>query len=508
MRSLFTPLVVALALCAAAGAWAQSLDRSGALFSPCLEWKLEHAGHSGNPFDVQAAAVFTHAASGERRTTGMFYDGDGTWKFRFSGTRTGKWTFVTRSSAAALNGKTGSVVIAGPVGGKVVHGFVTSVDGNRWGWQTGESADDIEPFVPQLVMARDLSAYRDTAKIDGDIQRWLVDHGFNGIHVAPLCRWFDLEQISADKIPAADPNPDPRTFEILEQLITRFHREGGLVHIWAWGDESRRMTPRKWGINGKADRRLQRYIAARLGPLPGWTMSYGFDLWEWVDGRQLAEWHRHLHEHFGWPHLLGGRWEKNQLSQATEVLDYASYEQHRPDYGKYVEMIEKRPTKPSFAEDRFRVREPSPYPDKDYDLDMTRRGLWHSTLAGGVANIWGYLSPSADEGGSQPYPNRQQIQTWARFFEHRFVRGMQRASHLTDGFALCSTHTGGSVLVVYKEDATSIGLDLSGMKSGLRAVAVDTKKPYAEIGIGTLKSESQTWKAPYQSDWAIAVESR
>ena len=117
-------------------------------------------------------------------------------------------------------------------------------------------------------------------------------------------------------------------------------------------------------------------------------MSYGFDLWEWVDGKQLDEWHRHLHQHFGWPHLLGGRWEKNQLSQATEALDYSSYEQHRPDYRKYVELIEKRPAKPSFAEDRFRVREPSPYPDKDYTLDMTRRGLWHSTMAGSVANIW------------------------------------------------------------------------------------------------------------------------
>jgi len=200
--------------------------------------------------------------------------------------------------------------------------------------------------------------------------------------------------------------------------------------------------------------------------------------------------------------------ETEHPRQATEALDYSSYEQHRPDYRKYVEMIEKRPGKPSFAEDRFRVREPSPYPDKDYDLDMTRRGLWHSTLAGGVANIWGYLSPSADEGGSQPYPNRQQIQTWARFFEDRFVRAMKRANHLTDGFALSSTNTRGSVLVFYKEDAKSIRLDLSGMRGAWRAVAVDTKKPYAEIGIGTLRPEPKTWNAPYQSDWAIAVESR
>jgi hypothetical protein len=167
-------------------------------------------------------------------------------------------------------------------------------------------------------------------------------------------------------------------------------------------------------------------------------------------------------------------------------------------------MIEKRPGKPSFAEDRFRVRKPSPYPGKDYDLDMTRRGLWHSTMAGGVANIWGYLVPSDDEGGSQPYPNREQIQTWSRFFKKRFVRGMQRANHLTDGFGLAST----SLLVFYKEDTDSIRLDLSGVKSTVRAVAVDTKKPYSEIDLGTLKSGPQTWKAAHQSDWALALETK
>jgi hypothetical protein len=494
--------IIVLAWLAVVGASAQSLDRAGSLFAPYLEWTLENRGHSGNPFDVDAKVVFTHP-SGETRTTGMFFDGEGSWKFRFSGTRSGQWTFQTRSAVAGLNGKTGTVLISAQPGAK--RGFVTSVDGRHWGRQTDESADSVQVFVPQLVMGRDLPAYRDAAKIDADIQRWLVDHGFNGIHVGVLCRWFDIDEIDADKIAGADPNPDPRTFEILEQVITRFHRAGGLVHIWAWGDESRHMTPTKWGINGKVDKRLQRYIAARLGPLPGWTMGYGFDLWEWVDGKQLAEWHDHLHSHLGWKHLLGGRWEKNELTQATEALDYSSYELLRPDYRKYVETIEKRPGKPSFAEDRFRVRKPSPYPEKDYDLDMTRRGLWHSALAGGVANIWGYLVPTADEGGSQPYPNREQIRTYAKFFEHRFRRGMQRANDRTDGYALTWKNENGSRFVFYKEDATAIRLDLSGMKTDARAVAVDTKKAYQEIDLGKLQPRDQTWKAPHLSDWAIAV---
>ena len=37
------------------------------------------------------------------------------------------------------------------------------------------------------------------------------------------------------------------------------------------------------------------------------------------------------------------------------------------------------------------------------------------------------------------------------------------------------------------------------------AVAVDALKPYREIELGELSPREHVWKAPYQSDWAIAV---
>ena len=74
-------------------------------------------------------------------------------------------------------------------------------------------------------------------------------------------------------------------------MVVIAHRNGASLHMWAWGDESRRWTPiGVGGINGTPDRRLQRYIASRLGPLPGWTMGYGFDLQEWVSESQTQAW--------------------------------------------------------------------------------------------------------------------------------------------------------------------------------------------------------------------------
>ena len=59
--------------------------------------------------------------------------------------------------------------------------------------------------------------------------------------------------------------------------------------------------------------------------------------------------------------------------------------------------------------------------------------------------------------------------------------------------------------LLYKEDTASVSLDLAEMPGAHRAVAVDTRKPYAELDVGQLEPSQQTGIAPYQSDWAIAV---
>ena len=487
--------VAALMVSGGGALGAGSLDRRARQWAPFVEWGLENATFRGNPYDVVATATFVHEGSGEKRTTGMFYAGEGTWRFRFTGTRAGRWTFATASEDPDLAGKKGTVAGEPNPG---VAGFVTKF-GNKWGRLGTDRA-----FVPQLVMfAEPNGYYRKPKVIDAAIQTFLVEHGFNGFHT-PVCgRWFDIDEQRSDRIRSRDPSPDPRTFEALELLITKTHAAGGMVHLWAWGDDSRRWTPTRWGKNGTVDRRLQRYLAARLGPLPGWTMGYGFDLWEWVKEEDLRGWHRHLHEQLGWSHFLGGRAHKNRLTQICEGLDYAGYEQHRPDYKTYVATIETRPDRPAFSEDRFRIRPSTRYRDKDYDMARTRRGLWHSTMAGGVANIWGHLDRQSGGVGSIPYPKPHWIKTCSRFFRDRFRKDMRRDNGLTDG--VCLTRPGRRHFVFYKEDAASIRMDLSAMAGPQTAVAVDALEPYAELDLGTLPPRRQTWKAPHKSDWAIAV---
>ncbi|HLU47754.1 MAG TPA: hypothetical protein VK116_06710, partial [Planctomycetota bacterium] len=192
-------------------------------------------------------------------------------------------------------------------------------------------------------------------------------------------------------------------------------------------------------------------------------------------------------------------------AKLNEGMGYFGYEHLRPTYPVYRAAIEALPGRPVFSEDRFRIRVPPRYPEKDYDEELTRRGFYHATLAGGVAGIWGTNHPGGWGPGdlSRPYPHPEIVKTWARFFEHRFTVDMESRSDDAGTYAL--VRKGGKGFVIYREDASAIELDLTSLPESSSGVAVDTKRAYEEIPIAALEPGKRTWKAPYESDWVIAI---
>jgi hypothetical protein len=92
---------------------------------------------------------------------------------------------------------------------------------------------------------------------------------------------------------------------VLETIITRVHQIGGACHIWLWHSNTN-------ALNGdpmnEKDQRNLRYLAARLGPLPGWSISYGVDVENgWISREDLDDWKSFLEEHMGWNHFIGAR---------------------------------------------------------------------------------------------------------------------------------------------------------------------------------------------------------
>ncbi len=484
-------------------------DRAGIMWR-CMEWSVENVSCSGNPFDVVATVTFNHADSGEKRTTEIFYDGARTWKFRFTATQPGKWTFATKGDVPALNGHRGAITVKENVDPKI-KGFLANL-GNKYAIQA-KNGSDIKGYIFNIYMGRvKLSAFlddfgTDMKQVERKAKSYLehaLSDGFEIVFVHVNSNWFKFGAKKHSEHNSE--NPEPLTFRVLEKIIKTVHASGGRVHIWAWGDESRKWTPRGvlGGINGKADRRLQRYIAARLGPLPGWTMGYGFDLHEWTNAEELNAWAAFLHKHFGWQHLLCARGQR--LKGPFNINSYDGFGRgvtltttsHGPvDYQEIVEDLDGDLELPHLYEERHSYKRSG----FNLDMDGTRRLLWSESMAGGMGGFWGFYPESP-----HPYPNPEQLRTHYTFWhtKKRFMLDMQRANNLASGGYVLrvpsNTH-----YIFYNENASSIRMNLSRMAGVQPGIAVDTKKEYDEIEIGTLSSKEHIWKAPYRSDWTIAV---
>lgn len=452
-----------------------------------------------NPFDVVAKVNFTRESDVKARDTEMFFAND-SMHFRFADFEPGEWGFETRSKKENLNGYTGKVIVK-PAKGEP-NGYLVA-NGKKWFWNGSQKAT-----VPQLVMVDVLKRYQSEAAQNEAITAFLKEHGFNGFHMPGITMgWFDLEKSGGRYTEIGDdPNPSPEAFDVLEQFIWNTYQAGGQFHFWWWGDESRKKTPIKWGINGKVDQRLLRYFAARLGAIPGWSTSYGFDLIEWVKPEELQQWHDHLKAKLLLPHLISGRSRKHLMTPYADDLSYESFEHHRPSYETYLSIYQNSKNKPVFSEDRFRIRNRTQFAPKDYTEELTIKGLWHSTMAGGVANIWGNLAlPDGKNNArhSQPYQNKEALKTYHAFFfdKERFALDFEPIQHEEE--MMWASVPSKNIVVGFVENVGSVTATSFPTGSVQKIIAVDVYKAYKEVII--FQDKNGTFQLPYASGWGLII---
>ena len=82
-----------------------------------------------------------------------------------------------------------------------------------------------------------------------------------------------------------------KTFAALEAAASEWSERGGWMHLWMWGKGSDGdFTHLPGGYDKTQSKRLNRHIAARLGPVPGWSMGIGWDVEFWIDQTKLKWW--------------------------------------------------------------------------------------------------------------------------------------------------------------------------------------------------------------------------
>lgn len=523
------------------GAVAVDLGSRVATMWQCVEFDLINTSHSGNPFDLVAKVSFTHDQ--EKRTTEMFYVGDNTWRFRFTGTRSGMWRFSTSSRDRDLTGHTGAITVM-PRANAKSSGFLTHV-GNKYATME-EDTDHLKGTVYQVYMNQQdyEQQYRHATRILGHPSRvnliedyWqdTRNNGFNVYFFSVFYSWFQMGALSINDFSrpndAALEGPDLDLFDTLEMAIRHAHERGGHTHIWAWGDNDRKQTPNHLagGFRGRRHQRLIRYIAARLGPLPGWSMNFGFDTIEMPNAEaDTAWWADQLNRTMGWPHILTSRGWKDDSFGANSFAGFGGnpYELETSDKGpaNYREIrrhLETHKRKPSIYEERHTYNRWECWPGTVQEPDRlnetgSRRLIWWETMAGGMGGFFGHFSerfnrygPFRPEGPCGYYPEslKQAFRTFGEFWGQGRLRlsmspDNERVSEAT-GYCLADfdkTH-----FVFFVEDTDSVTIDLTGMPGSQPAVLVDTKARYAEIDRGLLVAGVHRLRLGQRSDWAVAI---
>lgn len=472
------------------------------MFSP-IEKRFPNPSYSGNPFDLIATAQFTHTATDETITTELYYLESDTWAFKFTGTKPGAWSYITKSSDPDLDGKRGTFTVVAQTNTKIT-GFLTHSK-NRFAVPDHEG--NLKAYLFNVYMNledfRTVSTFKSQSKIDAYLDE-AQNNGFKIVYLSiGPSNWM------TDR--SGDVDPELETFEVLESLVSSAHERGMRVHLWAWGDREGSSTPDGYsgGINGPVDRRLQRYIAARLGPMPGWTMGYGYDLHEWVSGSQLESWARFMHEKMGYDHLLSARSHEFSGSRTSVINSYEGVGRsvelttspYGPaDYDEVLKHMNSDTSRPHMYEERHTYLRPN----YDLDMDGTRRLLWWQAMSGGLGGFYGfYRESSSSVFRGFPYPRPEQLRAFSGFWDERFDLDLRTCNGLTDGVSLCAP---GESYVFYKENTNRISMDLSGMGSrSFTVTAMDTKTgSYRDIGTKT--SSYTRFDAPHTSDWVVHVQ--
>jgi len=237
----------------------------------------------GNPFvDVRVSAEFRH----EHRALVVdgFYDGDGTYRIRFSPDMDGEWRYTTRSNRRELDGRTGTVSCTAPAAPN--HGPVVVRNTYHFGYADGTR---YLPFgttcyawthQPEALQEQTLATLR-TAP-------------FNKMRMCVFPKWYEYNRDEPRLYPFVNRNDytrfDPAFWRNLESRIRQLQALGIEADLILFHPYDH------WGyalMGAEADERYLRYAVARLAAYRNvwWSMANEWDL---VKGKSKSEWDRYF----------------------------------------------------------------------------------------------------------------------------------------------------------------------------------------------------------------------
>lgn len=350
-----------------------------------------------NPFvDVTLEAEFRCGPVSVRATG--FYDGDGVWRVRCMPSRTGVWSYRTRSNIRALSAKTGSFkctpassTVHGPV--RVAHGVhLAYADGTpyvacgttAYGWMN----------QPMERVKQTLSTLR--------------AHDFNKIRCCVFPKEYDynhddppmfaFERRSDGSFDLTRPNP--AFFRHLEWCIRRLGTMGIecdliLFHPYdRWGFQS---------MPADADDRYLTYVVARLASLRNvwWSLANEFDFMRHKCDHDFYRYLSIITRHDPYNHLCGNHNGTRMFDHSHARITHVSLQWQQDDYGEVRRL-------------RDTFRKPVVLDESGYEGDINHG--WGCLSAGEVVHraLMTIVLGGHAAGHGETYWNSREVLWWGK----------------------------------------------------------------------------------------------
>jgi hypothetical protein len=358
--------------CFCAGAFVASLVTSNlfAANSTVEQWGVFEVGligpTKGNPFlDVKFSAKFTQGDLTVQANG--FYDGEGIYRVRFMPETPGEWRYVTASSSAELNGKTGEVTVTKPAGQD--HGPVRVAHTYHFAYADGTPYKELGTtcYVWELQ----------PEALQQETLKTLASAPFNKLRFCVFPKhytWNTNEPILYPFAGAPTTNWDftrfnPKYFQHLEQSVLALQTLGIEADIILFHpyDEGH------WGFDrmpAEADDRYLRYVIARLSAYRNvwWSLANEWDFMKEKKESDFVRFGEIISHDDPYHHLLSIHNGRKIFNHTLPWITHASIQN-----GSAVEEIGRA----GMYRDAY--QKPVVYDEVKYE--------------GNIANRWGQLSP-------------------------------------------------------------------------------------------------------------------
>jgi hypothetical protein len=327
-----------------------------------------------NPFRVSVSATFLHESGEALSNLPGFYDGDGTWRIRFSPTRPGVWTGITSSTHADLHAVRLGPVNAVANGNPRVHGRVRvdTASPRRFRFEDGA------PFVYLAFECDWLFALHQTRpNACRRLVDTIVERGFNTV-VTTMYSHSGFSDPSSEWVfdpPALYPfggtndSPDHSRLNIpffrdFDAVVDYLHEKGVVLHLMLQVQNKKVRWPAR---RSAEDDMYWRYIVARYQAYPNvvWDVSKeSFNLHretgshDYTLDRMRIVRHADAYRHLVTVHDPVGN-SPAQTSAVDDACDFISDQIHLGDVGLYNRE----------AVRRFRTL-PKPYVNVEYGYEL------------------------------------------------------------------------------------------------------------------------------------------